>query len=337
MNRQYHTRRHPPDRNLLRNALFVGGSLLLILLVIFLLGATEEPAAPETHGDIDERFRPATTVEQDGVTYAHQDFDYVTFLIIGIDQTTLKSSSFRTRGQADFLLLATIDRSKRELHMLQIDRDTITPVQVYGTLGNKAGKRPLQICLAYSFLQDPDAAAENTVAAVSELLDGITIDHYIVVDMGGMTALNDALGGVTVTLEDDLSSLDPAMVPGATLTLKGNQAEYYLRGRMNVGTGTNAGRMQRQTNFVRQAVSLVNTRFSEDLTFGATLLKQLEPHLLMNCQQDWLADQIYSAREYTLYDPVSLDGKHVLGENGFVEFYPDSYALTTYVIDHFFK
>ncbi len=30
-------------------------------------------------------------------------------------------------------------------------------------------------------------------------------------DMDGISVLNDSVGGVTVTLEDDFSSLDPAM------------------------------------------------------------------------------------------------------------------------------
>lgn len=68
-------------------------------------------------------------------------------------------------------------------------------------------------------------------------------------NMDGISELNDLAGGVTVTLEDDFSSIDPAMAKGTTLTLHGDQAETFVRSRMTVGDGTNASRMERQEAF----------------------------------------------------------------------------------------
>ena len=42
--------------------------------------------------------------------------------------------------------------------------------------------------------------------------------------MDAMPLLNHEVGGVTVTLEDDMTKLDPAMKKGATLTLTDRQA-----------------------------------------------------------------------------------------------------------------
>ena len=51
---------------------------------------------------------------------------------------------------------------------------------------------------------------------------GEFIDFYVAMNMDGISELNDLAGGVTVTLEDDFSSIDPAMTKGTTLPLHGN-------------------------------------------------------------------------------------------------------------------
>ena len=87
------------------------------------------------------------------------------------------------------------------------------------------------------------------VIAAGILLLGESIDFYVAMNMDGISELNDLAGGVTVTLEDDFSSIDPAMTKGTTLTLHGDQAETFVRSRMTVGDGTNASRMERQEAF----------------------------------------------------------------------------------------
>lgn len=84
---------------------------------------------------------------------------------------------------------------------------------------------------------------------------GESIDFYVAMNMDGISELNDLAGGVTVTLEDDFSSIDPAMTKGTTLTLHGDQAETFVRSRMTVGDGTNASRMERQSVYAGGAVS----------------------------------------------------------------------------------
>lgn len=52
---------------------------------------------------------------------------------------------------------------------------------------------------------------------------GESVDFYVAMNMDGISELNDLAGGVTVTLEDDFSSIDPAMTKGTTLTLPGGK------------------------------------------------------------------------------------------------------------------
>ena len=52
---------------------------------------------------------------------------------------------------------------------------------------------------------DHETRAENTVDAVSTLLGGHKIDGFAMVNMSAIEVVNDMVGGVTVTIEDDFS------------------------------------------------------------------------------------------------------------------------------------
>lgn len=325
-----------PSRGMLALMIALTAALFAAVLAgVLLIGERLEPEKEETRGSLEERFAPTLTLEHDGRTYSHEELDYTTILFIGVDKSTLSSASMRTGGQADFLLLMTIDRDDREVDLLQIDRDTITPVKVYGAFGNPAGTRNTQISLSYAFGTTPDKACQNTVQAVTDLLCGIPIDHYIALDMDGMSILNDALGGVTVTLTEDFSDLDPAMTTGATIQLQGQQAEYYLRSRMTVGDGSNASRMERQAAFMEAAAELLNDRMAADAEFVGELLEALDEHLVLSCEEAWLINQAYAARKYVRTELARLDGEHAIGADGFVEFHPDTNGLMTYITGTF--
>lgn len=50
------------------------------------------------------------------------------------------------------------------------------------------------------------------------------IDGYAMVNVGAVSVVNDMVGGVTVTIEDDFSEVDPTLKMGETVTLMGEQA-----------------------------------------------------------------------------------------------------------------
>ena len=60
---------------------------------------------------------------------------------------------------------------------------------------------------------------------VSELLYGMPIAGCFSMTIEGISTLNDAIGGVSITVPEDYTDIDPAFVQGTTLTLTGEQAE----------------------------------------------------------------------------------------------------------------
>lgn len=312
-----------------------------VLLGIRTVGSRlERSDAPEPVGSLDGRFASdELTLRYADRTWTYRKRELTNLLLIGVDWAEMDSpaASGRYAGQADFLLLLTFDKKNRTISTLQIDRDTMTDIRVYGPFGDYTGMRETQICLSHAYGATAAENCENTVWAASRLLGNIPVDGYLALDMSAITALNDALGGVTVTLEEDFSALDPQMVRGATIALQGKQAETFVRGRTGVGDGTNAARMKRQKAFMQKAGDLIAEGLERDSGFAGTLLDALSGHMTMNVTRGWLINKAYESSGYRRTETRTLAGTHALGADGFTEFRADTDALNDLLTASFFE
>ncbi len=299
----------------------------------------EQAGGTETMGSLDGRFTDdALTMEYNGRTWTYRERALTNILLMGIDwEDTTEDVTKRYAGQADFLLLMTLDRVNKTVTTIQLDRDTMADVRIYGPFGNYTGIQTLQLCLSHAYGSTAAENCENTVWAVSRLLGNIPIDGYIALDMSAITILNDTLGGVTVTLEDDFSHLDPSMTKGTTLTLHGQQAEYYARGRMDVGDGSNVSRMRRQRTFIAGAEELLVQGMSNNLNYVGTLFDALSDHMTTNMERGWLINKAYASQEYQRLETQTPAGSRSIGEDGFMEFHADADALGDLVTSCFFQ
>ena len=164
--------------------------VILLLCIVFvyagvLLGVQvignrlENPENVETVGSLEGRFSSDDlTLDYGGRTWVYRERDLTNILLIGVDWADMEegSSSVRYSGQADYLLLLTIDRGNKALSTIQIDRDTMTPVKIYGPFGDYTGQRTEQICLSHAYGDSDAENCQNAVWAVSTLLGGIPID-----------------------------------------------------------------------------------------------------------------------------------------------------------------
>lgn len=305
-------------------ALYAGAALVV---TVACLALREQPKA-EPLGDLEGRFDSQITYPLEDTTAHYREAELTNLLLMGIDRTEGET----TGGQADFLLLLTADRQDRTLTLTHIDRDTITQMDIYGIFGDRAGSITTQICLAHAFGATEEQRCENTVNAVSGLFGGIVIEGYIAMDIAGIQGLNDALGGVTVTIEDDFSNEDPSMVPGKTITLTGKQAEIFLRYRSHVADGTNANRMKRQRVYLTAAMELLKEEGQvENLleAMGSAISTNLTQQELLTCADRW--------QHYAVGPIQTMEGKHTMDDDGFVAFYEDEEWLETYLLTHFFR
>ena len=337
-------RRHSPIQHRQKRSLkplwLTMAAIAAVLVAIFWIGGSMERAGKtDAYGSLEGRFAEAPSVTYQGKTYTAKT-KLETFLFIGVDKREDQPTSgisARNGGQSDFLLLLVFDHTDKTIERIQIDRDTMAEITVLGILGNALGTNTHQICLAHGFGDGREQSCQFTVEAVQRLMEGIAIDGYLSLNMGGINTQNSLLGGVTVTLQDDFSMYDPAMVPGVTLTLQGNQAEVYVRSRMNVSDGTNASRMVRQQDFLGKAADVLMQRIKDDANFAGTLFDGMEAYTVTDVSRGKWINEANKAASYAVGDILTPAGEHTIGEDGFVEFHVDQEALTQMVLEVFFQ
>lgn len=330
-------RHHSP----VRRWILAGGLLVCVILVIYLAGQDWSSRYHEERESGNEAFMEEGIVYWNGKRYRKKPALNL-ILVGGIDkesdsETAARTSNYRNGGQADFLLLLAIDHGEKQIYQLQIDRDTMTDVMVLGVYGNETGTREMQICLAHSFGANREDNAKYTVEAVRGLLDGLEIDGYYMVDYNAVSTLTDTLGGVTVTIPDDMTSVNPEWYKGHTITLQGKDAETFVRTRKTVGAGTNAERMNRQASYMRGAISKMNQNLSRDTAFAGEFLATMRQIATTNLSEQTLAEEINESHSYEVQPIETLPGEYTLSDNGFVEFYPEEGSTTEWIMTHLYS
>ncbi len=323
----------------IRAVLILAAAAAVLISGILILQKIEQDQYAETRGKMSDGFGQLRTVEYNGTTYREKPA-ITTILIAGIDKVDDSTDSignqYRNGGQADFLMLIAIDHTDKVIHQLQIDRDTMTDVAILGMFGNETGTRNMQICLSHGFGKTPEDNAKYTMRAVQNLLDGLELDGYYMISYSSVPILNDALGGVTVNIAFDMTSIHPEWTKGSTVTLHGREAEEFVRSRMTVGAGTNEERMIRQNEFMQKATALMNKKIAADLSFGESLLAKLQSIATTNFPQKRLVEELSEAYSYEILSVDHPEGEYAIGEDGFMEFHMKEGAATEWVLEHLY-
>lgn len=315
--------------------------LCMLLVLVLSAGLVPSRATAETVvGNPDERIN-AGRIEYGGQSYRRKK-RVSTVLLMGVDKSAEETghaalSSYRNAGQADFLMLIVIDDNAEQITPLVINRDTMTEITTLSAFGQEMGQWNAQICLSFGFGDGQELSCELTCRAVEGYLTDIEIDDHMAVYLEGIRVFNDAIGGVTVTLTEDFTAYDPGMVKGATITLTGDQAEYYTRMRYYVGDQSNASRIVRQETYLRKASEVLREKLREDQRLAETVYEQMLPYIVTNMPKGRLINYANLVSRYEVKAAVEIAGENVVGPTGFVEFYPDADALQQVLIELFYE
>lgn len=237
--------------------------ILILLVVIGYSGLQLLESAVLRPDRGEEPAAPSKTVVRDGVAYYPRQ-DITVIMLLGIDESgpVQASSSYNNKGEADVVLLLICDERDEQLRLLNLNRDTMLQIPVLGIGGRRAGTVTGQLALAHTYGSGLEDSCENTRTAVSDFLQGIRIDHYIAMNMDAIPILNDAVGGVTVTVTDDFSAIDPTISRGEHL-LVGEQAMTFVRSRKGVGDQLNISRQQRQNTYLQAFLRALQEKNSD--------------------------------------------------------------------------
>lgn len=277
------------------------------------------------------------TVELDGKTYVLNE-DIETALVMGIDKFDGETddTSYTNDQQSDFLMLFIFDNKKSECTAVQINRDTMTDINILGVAGQKINTETRQIALAHTYGNGRQVSCRNTADAVSGLLYGVEIDNYISVTLDAVPVFNDLVSGVTLEVLDDFSGIDNTLVKGETVTLMGDQALRYVRTRYGMEDSTNAHRMKRQQQYIRALYEKTKETADQDEGFIADATLKLSDYMVSNCTVNQLENLFGKISSYKFNGIRDIEGKSQEGEE-FIEFYPDETSLKNLVVELFYK
>lgn len=260
------------------------------------------------------------------------------FLLMGIDhEGEVDEAEYSDGGRCDVLLVMVMDRTRERVTVLQLDRDTMTDINVLDEDGSVVMTRELQLEFAHYYGSGMEDSCVNTVNAVSNLLYGVEINGYAALQMDVIPALNDLIGGVTVTIEDDFSLLDPELVMGETVTLLGEHAMHYVHDRRYVGDGSNTSRMRRHRTYFSAFAEKLESLMEEDAAIAAELYQAAKPYMVTDMGSGTVVNLLNEARGYVSMGVVTLDGENIVNEeDNLMEFHVDDDSVRETVLNLFY-
>ena len=210
---------------------------------------TTEGATGEASGEAPEEqdgARPEDKEAPDAPAAAPATGESLYVLILGVDRRPSEAGGAPSRS--DSMMLAQVSPGSGRIQLLSVPRDLLVEVE-------PGVEDRINTAYAYGGVEQAAAAVEN--------LTGIAADRYAIVDFGGFEEAINALGGVTLEVEEPIRlgiEGRRVYIPAGRQELDGLEALAYARYR---GTACgDLGRIKRQQRLVaalRQQVLGWNT------------------------------------------------------------------------------
>lgn len=307
--------------------------IILLCVIVFVTGCIRRNTKEQQDAILEAERKNSQAIDK-AITYKDEHYTYnkhlVNILFLGIDKTDLIQYEDLPGegGQSDCMILMTLNKETKEVRMLQINRNTMIEIDYYNKGGSVAMQYPGQICLQYGCGTGTKTSVWSTKKKVQELLYGLPIDGYVVMDLSGIARINDAFGGVDLLMTEDYSEIDSVMKKGATIHLEGELAERFVRYRDVNEFNSVEDRMHRQVTYLHA--------WADAMKSGINIYETLMPFLNDCIFTDLSETQIVEWSGYAYHDDVLyLPGETVMGEK-YEEFYVDEEALQDLIIQNYY-
>lgn len=278
-------------------------------------------------------------VRHDGKIYAYNE-DIMTFLIMGIDKNSdaVEVAEGTNGGQADGLFLAVMNPHNKTISIVCINRNAMTEIELYDENGDFTGTYKAQICVQHGFGNGVEESCEYQKKAVQRLFYGLPIHGYAAINMSAIQTVNDAVGGVDVTVLDDVTKKDSTLVKGAQVHLMGESAFWYVKYRDITIFGSADGRLARQKQYLNAFITKMKAAVKENPTVVIDLYNAVQAQMVTDITLDEATYLASIAADYH-FDNNSfymMQGETVQGEQ-FEEFYVDENALYEMILEVFYE
>ncbi|MFC6164427.1 LCP family protein [Lactiplantibacillus dongliensis] len=218
---------------------------LLILLAFVVAGASAWGFKTwnTAKNTMNTTFQATGTSKERNVDAVIKNNKPFSILLLGTDTGALgRSAKTNFSARTDTMIICTINPKKETMSLTSIPRDTLV------TIDGQAEK----INAAYTI-----GGASGAVKSAEKLLN-IPIDFYVLINMGGLKQIVNAMGGVTVTPKLTFKYGHANVKKGVKTKLNGAAALDYSRMRYDDPKG-DYGRQKRQRQVIMSMVSQSNS------------------------------------------------------------------------------
>ncbi|MEU0942862.1 LCP family protein [Streptomyces canus] len=185
----------------------------------------------------------------------------VNILVLGSDSRSGEENEAlgggsSTGARSDTAMVVHIDAGRTAATVVSIPRDTLVtrpscPLESGGSTA-----------VAYGSMFNSAYAVGGPVCAVKtvESITNVRMDHYVEIDFSGFAKLVNALGGVTVTTDEDIDDDDSHLhLKAGTHHLDGKRALALARTRHGIGDGSDLGRIGLQQKLVKALLEQISS------------------------------------------------------------------------------
>ncbi|MFC8424866.1 LCP family protein [Streptomyces sp. NPDC057236] len=172
-------------------------------------------------------------------------------------------------ARSDTAMVVHLDAGRTAATVVSIPRDTLVDRPSCPLEDGESTRPASGVMFNTAYEVGGPVCAVKTV----ESLTDVRMDHYVEIDFSGFARLVDALGGVTVTTEEDIDDdRSHLTLEAGTHHLDGTDALALARTRYDIGDGSDLGRIGLQHQLVK---ALLEQVAEEDLLTGPTRLYRL--------------------------------------------------------------
>lgn len=252
------------------------------------------------------------------IIYNHKKYSYnngiINLLVLGIDSflVNYEKQGLYNGGQSDAIYILSLDTKSKKFWLIQVPRDAVAIVDVYDENDNITMSYEAQITVQHGFGNGLEESNFRSAKAISRMLYGLPIHSTTSANMGGVIAVNDAIGGVTVqslhtfTTDGNDYGTNETFIEGETYTLMGTSAYNYIHYRDVHRMNTSSERLARQKQYLN---SFFNSAWS---TIAHNPTKIID---IYNTAMDYIITDLSTSEMVTLVSEAagcSFDGIYTL-------------------------
>lgn len=304
-----------------------------------------------------EKFAYGNTIpwQDDWLVYHEKIYEYkedsINFLLLGIDKKGKLDHntdlSDWDAGQADAVFVVSLDPEEKRVSVIGIPRNSMAYVEMFDSDKSSLGYIYNQVCLQYGYAGGGELGLEATKRLVSELLYELPIHGACAINFKAIEIVTEKIGGVEVTIKEDLSILGPEFVEGNQVVIKGDNTVDYLIYRDTSVIGSPTTRLTREKEFLEALIHKAIACVKKNPAIISDVYKAILPYMNTDITLDKAVYLAMNSLDYKInsdsFYQLQGEDREVIGigefgeERTFNDFYLDEENLLETVIKVFYE